>query len=154
MALATTAKFEEFILEVEDDPTGAPGVYNALCGLIDVEVSRTANVDTAEVPDCDDESLPLSVERQVRSIEVTASGTGVWALQSNKAMSDWFYSSTTLNARIRNSYAQTNGASGDPYQEAGPALLTTLSNSRTKGQKVTAEIELQFDGTPTVTDVV
>lgn len=155
MALATTQKYEELVVEISDDPTTAPAItWSRACGLIDAEITRSANVDTAEIPDCDDESLPLSVERQVRSIEVTASGTGVWALQSNKAMSDWFYSSTTLNARIRNSYAQTNGASGDPYQEAGPALLTTLSNSRTKGQKVTAEIELQFDGTPTVTDVV
>lgn len=154
MALATTAKYEEFILEVEDDPIGSPGTYNALCGLIDVEITRTSNVDTAEVPDCDDESLPLSVERQVRSVEVTVSGTGVWALQSNKTMSDWWYSSTTLNVRIRNAYAEANGAVGDPHTESGPALLTTLSNSRTKGQKVTAEIEIQFDGTPTRTLVV
>jgi len=27
-------------------------------------------------------------------------------------------------------------------------LLVSLNNSRTKGQKVTAEIELQFDGLP------
>lgn len=154
MAVATTAKFEELVLEVEDDPIGSPGTYNALCGLIDAEITRTANVDSAEVPDCADESLPLSIEKQVRSIEVSATGTGVWSLESNKALSDWFYSSTTLNVRVRNSLAQTTGASGDPYQEAGPALLTNLSNSRTKGQKVTAELEIMFDGTPTVTDVV
>lgn len=147
MALATTEKFEELVLEVEFDPTGAAGVFSPVCGLIDVEVSRTANVDTAEIPDCADESLPLSIERQVRSIEVTVSGSGVWAQESHGNMMDWFYSSTTLNGRIQN----VNAAVGDTEYETGAILLTNLSNSRTKGQKVTADISLEFDGTPTRT---
>lgn len=150
MAKAQTAKFEELILEVE---TATPGTYAALCGLIDVSVSRTANVDTAEVPDCDDESLPLSVERQVRSLEIVVSATGVWANQSHKTMMDWFRSSATKNVRLRNKYVEDNGAEGDPYIEGGPALLTTLNNERTKGQKVSAEIEIQFDGLPAITNV-
>lgn len=146
MATAVTAKYEELILEVEF--TAESGTYTPVCGLIDVEVSRTANVDTAEIPDCDDESLPLVVERQVRSIEVTVSGTGVWAQSSHGAMMDWFYSSATKNVRVRN----TKASSGDTQIEYGPALLTTLSNSRTKGQKVSASVEFQFDGTPSRTD--
>ncbi len=145
MAVAVTQKFEELVLEVE---TSTPGTYAKLCGLTDVEISRTANVDTVEIPDCDDESLPYSIERQVRSVEVTISATGVWAQQSWGTMSDWFYSSTTKNIRIRN----TKASVGDLETEAGPALLTNLSHSRTKGQKVTASVEILFDGTPTRTD--
>jgi Phage major tail protein 2. len=150
MAKATTAKFEELILEFETD---TPGSYAPICGLIDVTINRTSNVDTAEVPDCDDESLPLSLEKQVRSQEVTISATGVWALQSNKTMLEWWYSGATKNIRVRNAKAENDGSQGEPYAESGPALLASLSSSRTKGQKVTAEIEIQFDGLPTVTDV-
>ena len=150
MAKATTAKFEELILEFETD---TPGSYAPICGLIDVTINRTSNVDTAEVPDCDDESLPLSLEKQVRSQEVTISATGVWALQSNKTMLEWWYSGATKNIRVRNAKAENDGSQGEPYAESGPALLASLNNSRTKGQAVMAEIEIQFDGLPTVTDV-
>lgn len=154
MTLAATAEFEQLVLEVEFDPTGAPGTYSTVCGLVDITPSRTANLDTVEIPDCDDESLPLSVGKSVRSIDVSVSGSGVWALSSHKNMMDWFYSSATLNTRIRNAKVTADGASGDPEIESGPAILSNLSNTRTKGQKVTAEIEITFDGTPTVTNKV
>lgn len=148
---AMTAKYEEMILEVEFDPAGAEGVYTPMCGLIDVTINRTSNVDTSEIPDCDDESLPLSIERQVRSQEVTASATGVWALQSHQKMMAWWRSGATLNARLRNAKVEADGETGDIYEESGPALLVNLNNSRTKGQKVTAEINIQWDGVPDVT---
>lgn len=145
MAKATTAKFEELILEFETD---TPGLYAPICGLIDVTINRTSNVDTAEVPDCDDESLPLALDRQVRSQEVTVSATGVWALQSNEMMLDWWYSGATKNIRLRNTKVENDGDPSDTYAEDGPALLVSLNNSRTKGQKVSAEIEVHFDGVP------
>lgn len=146
MATAVTERYEEMILDVETTP--GSGVYVPICGLIDVTISRSASVDNAEIPDCDDESLPLSVEKQVRSIEVTVSGTGVWARSSQNMLKDWFYSAGTKNIRIRDTAASV----GDTETESGPALLTTLTNTRTKGQKVSAEIEIQFDGTPTRAD--
>jgi len=147
MAVAVTQKFEEMVLEIE---TSTPGTFTRICGLTDVEVTRTSNIDTVEIPDCDDESLPHSLEKQVRSIEVSISASGVWAQQSWGTMSDWFYSGATRNIRLRN----TRALVGDLETEAGPALLANLSNSRTKGQKVTATVEIQFDGTPTRTDRV
>jgi hypothetical protein len=146
MARATTQKYEELVLEVEFVPLS--GTYAAVCGMIDVTINRTSNIDTAEVPDCDDESLPLAVERQVRSQEVNVSATGVWALQSHQNLMGWWRSGATRNVRIRNVKAQNDGASGDTTIESGPALLANLNNARTKGQKVTAEIEVQFDGVP------
>lgn len=142
MAKAVTEKFEEMVLETSDD---GGSTWARICGLIDVEVTRTSNMDTAEVPDCDDESLPLSVERQVRSIEVSVSGTGVWAQSSHQTLMDWYYDSTALDVRIGNLNADT----GDTEYETGVAYLANLSHSRTKGQKVSASIEVQFDGTPT-----
>lgn len=147
MAVAVTEKFEEMVLEIE---TAVPGTYTKICGLTDVEITRSSNIDTVEIPDCDNEALPHSIEKQVRSIEVSISASGVWAQQSHGFMSDWFYSGTTKNIRLRN----TKSAIGDTETEAGPALLASLNHSRTKGQKVTASVEIQFDGTPTRTDKV
>ncbi|MCV0381781.1 phage tail tube protein [Nitratireductor sp.] len=149
MARATTMRYEQMILEVETTP--ASGTYAALCGLTDVTINRTSNIDTTEIPDCDDESLPLSIERAVRSQEVTISATGVWALQSHETIMDWWYGGSTLNIRLRNAKVEADGATGDTETEAGPAILVSLNNSRTKGQKVTAELEINFDGVPTRT---
>ncbi|MBO9457950.1 MULTISPECIES: phage tail tube protein [Stappiaceae] len=145
MAAPVTEKFEELVLEVEFDPDGSPGTYSKICGMVDATVTRTANIDTAEVPaDCDDESLPLQTERAVRNLDVSISASGVWARGSNGKLLDWLYSGQPLNVRVTNAQA----ASGDTEIESGPALLSQLNNSRTKGQKVSAEIEIQFDGTP------
>lgn len=144
MARAVTAKYEEFVLEVEF----VTGTWSRICGLTDVSITRQSQIDTTEVPDCSDESLPLAVERAVRSQEVMVSGTGVWALASHERMMDWWYGGTVLPARIRNAKANADGVVGDTISETGPAILVTLSNARTKGQKVTAEVEIQFDGVP------
>lgn len=144
MARAQTEKYEEMILEVED----SSGTFTAICGLVDVTINRTSNVDTSEVPDCDDESLPMALERQVRSQEVTISASGVWAATSQGMLKTWWASGATKNVQLRDAAALV----GDPAVESGPALLTTLNNGRTKGQKVTAEIEIQFDGVPVMED--
>lgn len=145
MARATTEKFEEMVLELE---TSTPGTYARICGMVGVEVTRTANVATTEVPDCDDESLPHAVEKAVMSLDVSATGTGVWAQSSHETLMAWFYGGTTKNARL----GHLKAASGDTEYETGPALLTQLNHARTKGQKVTANITIQFSGTPTLTD--
>ena len=141
MAAPVTEEFHEMVLEVSEDGL----TWTKLCGLIGVTVTRSAQFDSTEVPaDCDDESLPLSVQKALRTIEVSVSADGSWAQQSHGTMSDWFYSGQTKQVRVGN----LNAAVGDTEYEAGPALLTTFTNQRTKGQKVTMSIEIQFDGTP------
>lgn len=145
MVKPTTSKFEHMVLEVE---TGTPGVYSKICGITSRGIQRQHNMDTTEVPaDCDDESLPAVVERAVQSSEVTISASGVWAQQSHQTMMDWWYSGQTKNIRIRHA----NAAVGDTEYESGPAYLTQLSNQVEKGQKVEADIEIEFDGVPTRT---
>ncbi|MBB95582.1 MAG: hypothetical protein CML68_13455 [Rhodobacteraceae bacterium] len=152
MAVADTLSYDEMVLEVEF--TAESGTYTKICGITGVTINRSANVTTSEIPDCDDETVPHSVVRDVRSIEVTASGTGVWAMSSHPAMHDWFYSGASKNARLRNTKVESEGTSGDPYQESGPAILASLSNERPDDKgRVTAQVEIQFSGTPTVTEV-
>jgi hypothetical protein len=140
MARAVTQKYEEMILDLET--VDGSGVYAPICGMIDVTITRTSTVDTSEIPDCDDESLPMALERQVRSQEITVSATGVWARSSQSILKTWWRSGATKNVRIRD----TAAANGDIEIEAAPALLVTLTNTRNKGTRVTSEIELQFDG--------
>lgn len=146
MTRAVTAKFEEMILEVEF--VASSGTFVPVCGLVDVNITRESQIDEQEVPDCDDESLPLTVELQVRSQSVTVEGTGVWAQSSHGNMMDWWYSGATKNVRIRN----TKAATGDTQIEYGPAILASLNNSRNKGSKISAEVSIRFDGVPSRTD--
>jgi hypothetical protein len=151
MAIAATADFDEYVLEVEF--TAGSGTYTKVCGLTDFTVSRTNNTDTTEVPDCADESLPYYLKRAVRSQDTTISATGVWALANHADMDGWFRAGSTLNVRVTNAYVTANGSSGDPELEIIPMILSSLNNERTKGQVVTAEIELQQNGSVTVTDI-
>ena len=142
MPAPITERFEQLTLEVSDNGT----TWTKLCGLVGVSVNRSTSFDTTEVPaDCADESLPLRTERAVRAQEVTVSADGVWAAQSHETMMDWFYDGATKQVRIGNQAANA----GDTQYEMGPAFLTSLGQARTKGQKVTASIEIAFDGTPT-----
>jgi hypothetical protein len=146
MAAPVTATFDKFTLEVETD---TPGTYAVLCGLKDLTYSRTAEVNTIEVPaDCTDESLPYAREKDVRSLEFVIEGQMVWAQQSHETLLAWFYTGATKNVRLRH----VNAAVGDVEYETGAALLTNLSVSRTKGDKVNGEFRIEFDGTPTRTD--
>jgi hypothetical protein len=144
MAKAITEKFEEMVLELEETP--ASGTFTAICGLIDVSVTRSANIDSAEVPDCADESLPLEVEKSVRSLEVSVSASGVWAQSSHEKLMAWYYSGQPIVVRI----GHLNATVGETEYETGPALITGPNNARTKGQKVSAELTIEFSGTPTL----
>jgi hypothetical protein len=122
-------------------------VWAKICGLTSRTVSRSDTMQTSEVPDCDDESLPSATERAVQSQEVQITGTGVWAAQSTPLMKSWFYSAKTKNVRVTDLLTPT----GFIEQETGPAYLTNLNNQAQKGQKVSADITIAFDGLPQLT---
>lgn len=140
MVKAVTEKYEEMVLEVET----AANTWTRICGLKDVTVNRSLELDTDEIPDCDDESAPFEKVSEARSITVAVQASGVWAQQSNKTLMDWFYSGATKNVRLGNLKA----AVGASEYEKGPAFLKNLNNSRNKGKAVTADIDLEFSGIP------
>lgn len=142
MARATTANFHQMVLEIETTP--GSGVYAKLCGLTSRGINRQSNMSTSEVPDCADESLPAAVERAVQSQEVTISGSGVWASESNETILDWWYSGATRSVRVQH----VNAAVGDTEYETGNAYLVSVSNQAERGTKVTAELSIEFDGIP------
>lgn len=144
MAKAGTANFHEMVLEVETD---TPGTYARICGLTGRGIQRQHNMSVTPVPDCDDESLPASNERAVESSDVTISATGVWARQSHELMLDWWYGGATKNIRVKH----VNAEAGDTEYETGPAYLQSIANQADRGAKVTAELNIEFDGIPTRT---
>lgn len=152
MAIADTMDFDEMVLEVEFDPDGAPDTWSKVCGMTDVTWNRSKQTSTDEIPDCADESLPFHIRRFTTSIDITASGTGKWSMVFDKRMRDWFYNDTTLNVRLRNAKIEADGATGDYETEVVPMKLLNLSNARTKGATVTAEIEIGRDGAVSLTE--
>lgn len=143
MARADSANFHEMVVEVEWTP--GSGTYARWCGLTSRGINRQHNMSTTPVPDCDDESLPAAIERAVESSEVTISGSGVWARQSHEHALDWWYGGQTRNIRVHHFKADV----GETEYESGPAYLVNLSNQAERGQKVTADIQIEFDGLPT-----
>lgn len=140
-----SAEFQHLVVEVETD---VEGTFTKVCGITSRGINRQHNMQTTEVPqDCDDESLPAAIERAVQSSEVAISGSGVWASQSHEMMLDWWYSGAKKNIRVKH----VNAAVGDTEYETGLAYLVSLNNTVEKGQKVTAELDIQFDGVPTRT---
>lgn len=141
---ASTAKFSEFVVEVET--TEGSGIYSRMCGITTRGVNRTSNMNTTAVPPCDDEDAPSRLERAVENQEQAISGTGVYARQSRDFMLKWWRSGQTKNVRI----FHANAAPGEIEYERGPAYLTQLNNEANRGQKVTADITIEFDGVPEI----
>ena len=127
---------------------GASLVWSKLCGLTSRTVTRTTTMQTTEVPDCIDETLPNSIEKAVQSQEQTISGTGVWAAESHGTMMSWWRAGTRKGVRVANVKAPT----GTVLYEWGYAFLTQLNNTAAKGTKVTADIQVEFDGVPGITN--
>lgn len=144
MAKPVTEKFHQMVLEVETD---TPGTFAKICGITGRTVNRSLTVQETEVPgDCDDESVPSVIEIDPQAIQVTVSGTAVWAQQSHEMIMDWFYQKQRKNIRV----GHLNSAIGDTEYETGPAYLITVNDSAQKSEgAVTREIEIRFDGAPT-----
>lgn len=141
MAKASTSTFAQYVLEVE---TATAGTWASICGLTSRNITRQSNITSTSVPDCDDESLPASVEKDVESASVTVSASGVFAKEAAEMLSDWWYSAGRKNVRIHH----MNAAVGDTEFETGPALLASFNTGATRGQKVSLDISIEFDGLP------
>lgn len=148
MARAVTSAFHKTTLAVEFDPTGAAGTYSTVCGITQWSLNETTQLDETEVPDCNDLSLPMEIQKAVRSRGATASCSGVWALSSHQAIQDWKDSGQTLKVRVTFVVVNDSGAATDTLTLTGDAYLTNLVITNTYGQKMTVSFDLEFDGVP------
>jgi predicted secreted protein len=142
---ATTARFHEMALHLE---TATPGTYAAICGLIGVTFTFTSETADAQIPNCTNEALPHEIVREVISTDWSCSATGVWARESHERLLQLALTGAIVNAR----FIYTAAAVGDVEFITGPAILTSLSHSREKGQRVSAELQFVKAGAVTTTD--
>jgi predicted secreted protein len=145
MALATTAKFNEMALHLE---TNTPGTYAAICGLVGVEFTFTNETGEAMIPDCGNDALPMEIERETISTDWSASATGVWSAESHEVLLQWAITGAVKNVR----FIYSKAAVGDVEFITGPAILTSLSHAREKGQRVSASLSLVKAGAVATTD--
>lgn len=149
MAYATTSSYDKTTLAVEF--TASSGTYSTVCGITSWNYSESTQMDETEVPDCADLSLPLEVQRAVRSVGATASASGVWALSSHQNILAWARSGATKSVKITFGVVSDSGTpSTDTETLTGDAYLTNLTYELAYGQKVNASFELVFDGLPAV----
>ncbi len=147
MAAPIHEEYEELVFEFSTDG-GTTWARN--CVIMNCEVTRQTNVVESEtVADCDNEALPNKIDRREQSISVSFSGTGNWTQGGYNTFLTKFYagSSSEMLARIGN----LNALAGEIEYETGPIIISSLGQARTKGQVVSASVEITFASTPTTT---
>lgn len=147
MATATTTTFSKFKILIGDGATPTE-VFTAICGLTSKGLQGSADVVTSEVPDCADEDLPSWQEKDVKSVGMQLSGSGMWAKESHEMLLSWFLAGTKKNVKVQ--YA--DAATGDTEYLAAPAVLTQMNNAVEKGGRLSADLTFEFTRKPTLTD--
>jgi predicted secreted protein len=142
MASANSVKYPELMIELET--TKGSGTFTRVCGLYDYEINRSTETSETKIPDCDDESKPLSVEKDIVSTSMSISGSGIMAKQSSDSLLSWFHSGEQKLCRVYHSHAQT----GEIEYETGNVILSSLGDSKQKegSSAISRSIELQFAG--------
>lgn len=146
MAQALTGTFGQFIIEIGDGATPTEE-FTPICGLTSKGINFSAETVTSEVPDCDDEDLPSWMEKDVKAVGASISGSGMWAKQSHETMMQWILNGTKKNVKVR--YPAT---AGDVGSLTGPAVCTALGHAAEKGGRITCEISIEFSAKPVLAD--
>jgi hypothetical protein len=98
MAKPTTYKGSLVAIYLED--ADYPGTFIKPCGLSNHTVTFTKNAQEVNVPDCDDPEAPQWIERDVESLDFSASGEGILAAEAVEVWWNYFNSTDAVNARI------------------------------------------------------
>lgn len=147
MASGTTSTFGNFKVEVGDGATPTEA-FAFLCGLTSKGLNMSSDVVTSEVPDCSNEDLPSWQEKDIKSISATISGSGMWTSEAHETMFQWWFTGAKKNVKVSWMVAET----GDVKTLTGPCVLTSLGQAVDKGNRLSAEISLEFSAKPTTTD--
>ena len=148
MAKPTTYKGSLVAIFLEDP--AAPGTFARPCGLNSHSYQFTKNAEEVEVPDCDDPEAPQWIERDVRSLDFSATGEGILAAEALNAWWTAFNSTDSINARI---YIGAVDDAVNGYYWAGKVHVTQFNPSGQTGQRATVTINVASDGELTLTPV-
>lgn len=141
MAKATVISYSMFRIKLGDG--NSPEVFSAPCGLNTRALNRLKNLSEIDIPDCTDEDAPAAVGREVRSTDWNISGEGVLAAESVSVWEDAFNTIESVNVLIEIEFPISPPGT---IRYLGAAHLATYNITGNRGEKVTAQIELQADG--------
>jgi len=147
MATGTSSSFGNFKIEIGDGATPTEA-FTFICGLTSKGIDMSSDVVTSEVPDCFSEDLPSWQEKDVKSITATLSGSGMWTAQAHETLLQWWLTAAKKNVKVSWMLAAT----GDVKTMTGPAVLTKLGQTVAKGERLSADISIEFAAKPTTTD--
>lgn len=148
MAKPTTYKGSLVAIYLEDPDT--PGDFIKPCGLNQSSISFTKNAQEVNVPDCDDPEAPQWIERDVESLDFSASGSGILAAESVDAWWDYYNQTDSVNARIYVG-ALTDVTNG--YFWAGKVHVSQFDVEGQTGTRATVSLSLVSDGEMTFTKI-
>lgn len=144
MTEATIAKYQQHVLEISlDDGT----TWARICGITNFSDQFQAVVTEDQIPDCDDESKPHTVTREVQSVDLTVNADAKWAQESHNTLLDWMIGGEPLPTRV----GYLNAAVGDTEYVSGTAILQNMTRRRQKGIAVEGTLVIQFTGALTRT---
>lgn len=141
MAKPTTYKGSLVAIYLESTLT--PGTFIKPCGLNNHTVTFTKNAQEVTVPDCDDPEAPQWIERDVESLDFSATGEGILAVE---AIEEWwtaFNSTDPINARI---YIGAPADAINGYFWEGAIHLNSFEIQGQTGQRATVSIGVVSSG--------
>jgi hypothetical protein len=141
MARPTTYVGSSVALFLESSTT--PGTYLRPCGLNNHTASFSKEFQTVEVPDCDDPELPAWIERGVQSLDFSASGTGILAVEAVDEWWDAFNTTESINARIY--IGKPDDATNGRYWQ-GKVHVSGFEVTGERGGKAQATVSIVSDG--------
>ena len=141
MAQPTTYKGSSVGIYLED--SGNPGTYLKPCGLSENSFSFNKNLNEVNVPDCDDPDLPQWVQRDVESLDFSASGSGILAAEAVDTWDAAWRDTNSVNARVYVGLP-TDTTKGRFW--AGKVHVSGFEVNGVIGDKVRVSISLVSDG--------
>lgn len=139
MVQAVVIGFDKLKVELGDG--GTPETFEVPCGLTTKAFNRSKNLNETNIPDCDDESAPSWVGRDVVSLTWGVTGDGVLAEQSIDAWEDFFNTTESRNVRVT-----IDLPTSTDIIYTGKAHLSTFNTTGNRGEKVLVNIEMAGDG--------
>lgn len=127
-----------------------PGTFIRPCGLTSHTITFTKNMEEVDVPDCDDPELASWIERGVRSLDLSANGSGVLAADY---VDDWwaaFASTDSINARMY--VGKPDNVDDGRYWE-GKVHVSSFEVSGERGNKAQVSVAVASDGEMTFNQV-
>lgn len=127
-----------------------PFTFLKPCGLSNHTVTFTKNAQEVNVPDCDDPEAPQWIERDVESLDFSATGEGILAAEAVEAWWDYFNSTDSVLARI---YIGAPDNITNGYFWEGQVHVNSFEVTGQTGQRAQCSIGIVSSGEMTFTKI-